>query len=250
MKKQIIEQEKLLPTLPEKEITKIQSKIGTCLYYARGFDPKILVALNELDTDQAKPTETTQKDIIKLFNYLATNPNATIRYVARTMQLKVESDASYLVVKNAKSRIAGHFHLEPKKNYYNTIKQNGPIHTECTTLKNVVCLAAEAECGGLFTNGQKAIEIKKALKALGHEQKKIEIKTDNSTAASFANDTMRIQRSKTWDMRWNWLRQKQQQNIFKFVWEKGTENKADYFTKHHPPNQHRLRRYDYLLKGT
>ena len=48
MKKQIIEQEKLLPTLPEKEITKIQSKIGTCLYYARGVDPTILVALNEL----------------------------------------------------------------------------------------------------------------------------------------------------------------------------------------------------------
>ena len=59
--------------------------------------------------DQARPTETTQKDIIKLFNYLATNPNATIRYVAGTMQLKVESDASYLVVKNAKSRIAGYF---------------------------------------------------------------------------------------------------------------------------------------------
>ena len=78
MKKQIIEQEKLLPTLPEKEIAKIQLKIGTCLYYARGFDPTILVALNALATDQAKTTETTQKDIIKLFNYLATNPTATI----------------------------------------------------------------------------------------------------------------------------------------------------------------------------
>ena len=51
-------------------------------------------------------------------------------------------------------------------------------------------------------------------------------------------------------MRWNWSRQKQQQNIFKFVWERGIENKADYFTKHHPPNHHRLRRYDYLLRGT
>ena len=56
------------------------------------------------------------------------------------MQLKVELDASYLVVKGAKTRIAGHFYLEPKKNYYNTMNQNGPIHTECTTLKNVVCV--------------------------------------------------------------------------------------------------------------
>ena len=82
--------------------------------------------------------------------------------------------------------------MEPKKNYFNTTIQNEPIHTECTMLKNVVCSAAEAECGGLFTNGQKAITIKRALEALGHEQKKIEIKTDNSTAASFANDLMCI----------------------------------------------------------
>ena len=43
-------------------------------------------------------------------------------------------------------------------------------------LKNVVCLAAEAKWGGLFMNGQKAIEIKKELNALGHKQTKIEIK--------------------------------------------------------------------------
>ena len=82
------------------------------------------------------------------------------------MQLKVELDASYLVVKGAKSRIAGHFYLKPKYNCFNTTTQNEPIHTECATLKNVVCSAAEAECGGLFTNCQKALEIKRAHGAL------------------------------------------------------------------------------------
>ena len=94
--------------------------------------------------------------------------NATTRYVAGLMQLKVESDASYLVVKGVKSQIAGHFYLEPHNNYFNTTMQNGPIHTECATLKNVACSAAEPECGGLFTNCQKALEIKRALEALGH----------------------------------------------------------------------------------
>ena len=51
-------------------------------------------------------------------------------------------------------------------------------------------------------------------------------------------------------MQWNWLQQKQQQAIFNILWEKGTKNKADYFTTHRPPNQHRIRRYVYLLKGT
>ena len=121
--------------------------------------------------------------------------------------------------------------------------------TECVTLKNVVCSAAEAECGGLFHNCQKAIEIRRILTALGHPQQKTEVKTDNSTANSFVHATMRLKRSKTWDMRWNWLREKAQQNIFKILWERGTKNKADYFTKHHNPSHHRLSRSDYILAG-
>ena len=85
------------------QITQVQSKIGTCLYYARGVDPTILVALNKLEIEQSQPTSKTEKDLIKLFDYLATHPNATIRYVAGLMQLKVDSDALYLVVKGAKS---------------------------------------------------------------------------------------------------------------------------------------------------
>ena len=123
---------------------------------------------------------------------MATHPNATIRYVAGSMQLKVESNASYLVVKGAKSQIAGYFYLKPQNNYFNTTPQNGPVHTDCSTLKNIVCSSTEAGCGGLFTNCQKALEIKCALEALGHQQKQMEVKTDNSTASSFFHDTMRI----------------------------------------------------------
>ena len=237
------------PILPKKRILQVQSKIGTCLYYARGIDPTILVALNELSTDQAKPTAATEKALAMLLDYLATYPNAVLRFVAGTMQLKVESDASYLAVKGAKSRIAGHFYLEPARNYFNTTSQNGPVATECVTLKNVVCSAAEAECGGLFHNCQKAIEIRRQLEALGHPQQPTEVKTDNSTANSFVHATMRLKRSKTWDMRWNWLRQKAQQKVFKILWEQGSKNKADYFTKHHNPAHHRLSRTDYVLQG-
>ena len=106
------------------------------------------------------------------------------------MQLKLESDASYLSVKNSHSRYVGHFYLESLPNLYNPIAQNGPIHTECAVLKNVVCSAAEAECGGVFHNCQKALIIQRALQALGHLQKPTEVKTDNSTAASFVHSTM------------------------------------------------------------
>ena len=66
------------PVLPSKQTQQVQSKIGTCLYYARGVEPTILVALNELGTEQAKPTASTKKSLVMLFDYLWTYPNAVI----------------------------------------------------------------------------------------------------------------------------------------------------------------------------
>ena len=154
------------------------------------------------------------------------------------MQLKVESDASYLSVKDSRSRYTGHFYLQPLPNRYNNTAKNGPIQTECAVLKNVVCSAAEAECGGVFHNCKKAVIIKRVLEALGHRQQPTDVKTDNSTAAAFTHSTMRSKRSKTWDMRWNWLREKLQQRHFNITWCKGTTNKADYFSKHQAPSHH------------
>ena len=57
------------------------------MYYGRGVGLTILTALNEMSAEQAKPTATTEKDLSKLMDYLATYPNETIQYVAGTMQL-------------------------------------------------------------------------------------------------------------------------------------------------------------------
>ena len=103
--------------------------------------------------------------------YLHTHPNATLRYHAGTMRLKAESDAAYLVIKGAKSRVAGYFFLDTKNRNFVNKKVNSPILTECSAFKNVVCSAAEAKCGGLFHNGQKAIIIRRILQALNHPQK-------------------------------------------------------------------------------
>ena len=94
------------------------------------------------------------------------------------------------MMKGEKSRVAGHYYLEPLPNRFNTTPQNGPIHTECATLKNFVCSAAEAECGGLFNNCQKAFDIHRTIEALGHPQAKIEVKTENSKATLFVIKNM------------------------------------------------------------
>ena len=40
-------------------------------------------------------------------------------------------------------------------------------------------------------------------------------------------------------MHLHWLRDKEKQKYFKVFWDKGANNYADYFTKHHPIIHHR-----------
>ncbi len=133
-----------------------------------------------------------------------------------------------------------------------TPKPNGPILIECKTLKHVVASAAEAETGGLFLNGQTAIPIRIILEALGHRQPPTPLKTDNSTAATgFANSHIRIKRAKFWDMCYNWLHCQENQEQLRIYWDKGTNNKADYFTstKHFGPKHHKDMRKVFLVNS-
>ena len=123
------------------------------LYYSRAVDPTMLPALNEIATSQANPTEKTKQQCKMLLDYAATYPSAKIRYYASDMILHADSDAAYLVLPNARSRIAGHFYLSskpPDPPAPPKPQHNGPILTECRTLKHVVASAAEAETVGLF----------------------------------------------------------------------------------------------------
>ena len=75
---------------------------------------------------------------------------------------------------------------------------------------------------------------------MGHPQRQpTPIKSDNSTAVGFVNKNMQMKKSKTWDMQLHWLRDKQNTNHFKVFWDKGSNQSADYWTKHHPTVYHR-----------
>ena len=118
-------------------------------------------------------------------------------------------------------------------------KVNGAILVECKTLRHVVASSAEAECAGIFHNAQMALPIRTILKALNHPQPATPIKTDNSTAKGFVHDNIHQKRSKSWDMRYYWLRDRSTQQQFNVFWEAGKTNNADYYTKHHATSYHR-----------
>jgi hypothetical protein len=67
--------------------------------------------LNNIATEQTKATDKTQAATSQLLDYLATHPDATIRYHASDMILHIHSDASYLSVSNAGNRLGGLFFL-------------------------------------------------------------------------------------------------------------------------------------------
>ena len=72
--------------------------------------------------------------------------NATIRYHAGDMILMTYTDAAYLVLPTAHSRIAGQYYFNNFMiDYYRgNPTPNGPILTECKTLKTVVYSSTEA----------------------------------------------------------------------------------------------------------
>ena len=241
--------------LDKKGTQRVQSVAGTFLYYARAVDPTMLPALTEISSSQSAPSQHTKQACDMLMDYANTYPNAKIRYYASGMILHIDSDAAYLVMKNARSRIAGHYFLgdlPPRPPALpNPASTNGPIHTVCRRLRNVVSSAAEAETGGVFHNSQEGIPIRRALEALGHRQPPdgTPFKLDNAVSHGFINSNIKMKKSKTWDMRWHWLRDKETLKVYRYYWAKGSLNNADYFSKHHAPQYHRDIRSTFVLKG-
>jgi hypothetical protein len=97
------------PPLTAQQCITIQKVTGSVLYYARAVDPIVLMPLNDIATEQTKATEKTQAATNQMLDYLATHPDATIRYHASDMVFHIHSEASYLSFSNAQSRLGGLF---------------------------------------------------------------------------------------------------------------------------------------------
>jgi hypothetical protein len=69
----------------------------------------VLMPLNDIAKEKTRAAEKTQAATNQLLDYLVTHPDATIRYHASDMILHIHSDAYYLSVSNARSRLGGLF---------------------------------------------------------------------------------------------------------------------------------------------
>ena len=124
---------------------------------------------------------------------------------------------------------------------------NSPIWVLAKVIKNVMASAAEAEVGSLFMNAQEAVSTRTCLIEMGHPQPPTKMETDNMTAKGILTGTIKQKRPKVIDMRFYWLKDRQEQGQFDITWEPGKHNLADYPTKHHAASHHRIVRGIYLF---
>jgi hypothetical protein len=167
------------PKLSDEEIKEIQRIVGSILYYARAVDITVLMALSSIASEQTRGTMNTMAKAKQLLDYLATHPDATIRFRASDMILNVHSDASYLSETKAHSRACGHFFMGWSPKDGDPIKLNGAFFTLCTILRFVVASAAEAELGALFLHCEEGIIFRRTLEELGHPQPRTPVHCDN-----------------------------------------------------------------------
>jgi hypothetical protein len=218
--------------------------IGKLLYYARAVDSTLGVALSALASEQNKPTQRTRRNIIHLLDYCATNPASKLPFHASRMILHLHSDAGYNNETQARSRSGGHLFLGNHPNSPDFF--NGAILNPTHILKHVASSAADAEIGATFVNCREAIPIRITLEEMGYPQPPTPVTLDNTTAVGFANQTIKQRRTKAIDMRYYWLQDQEAHANFHFQWKPSAQNRADYFTKHHPPTHHRTVRSDYV----
>ena len=150
--------------------------------------------------------------------------------------------------------IAGHYHLSNKcqpSPAIPNIPMNDSILIVYKTIKRMVASATKAETGGLFMNRQEIIPLSYTLRQIRHPQPgPTPLKTDNSTSLGFVHKNIKQKRSKSWDMSFYWLREKEAQKHLRIFWDRGKNNNADYYTKHHAATYHKIMRPHTFSKRT
>ena len=232
--------------LDDAGVKRIQEIVGVLLFYSRAVDPTLAKPLNSLGSQQANATKQTAKDVTMMLNYVATHPDAVLRYHASDMILTVDSDASYLSETNARSTVGGYHFLSDHPDKKTEPRLNGAVLVVCNIMKNVMASAAEAETGGLFENCQAACPIRVTLEEMGWPQPATPVRTDNLVSKGIVTGTVKQRRSRALDMRFYWVRDRVNQGQFRIHWRPGKTNLADYFTKHHSATHHRTMRPVYL----
>jgi hypothetical protein len=116
---------------------------------------------------------------------------------------------------------------------------NGAVLNILQIIQAVMSSAAEADLGALFINKKTAVSMRQKLANLGHSQPCTPMQTNNAMAHALLTSKILPKTLKAVDMHFHWPRCHNAQGQFCYYWRPGTQNLADYFTRHHPTSHHK-----------
>ena len=97
---------------------------------------------------------------------------------------------------------------------------------------------AKSELVAIFITAKELVPMRQTLLDTGWPQTPTPIQINNSAASGVVNDTIIAQKTKSMDLIFHWLRCCEEQQQFRFYCAPGSNNRANYITKHHPPIYH------------
>eukprot|EP00804_Cyclotella_cryptica_P002153 CCRYP_006559-RA/>CCRYP_006559-RA protein AED:0.38 eAED:0.33 QI:0/0/0/1/0/0/2/0/408 len=245
---QLVRAQDTSPKLSPEQIKHIKQVIDTLLYYSQAVDPTLAAALSTIPSQQANSTQAILDACKQLLDYAATHPNAFIQCCTSNMIPALDTDGSYLSEPEGKSRAATYFYLT-KQNAPDF--HNGAVLVLSAIIKHIMASASEMELAALFYSCKEKIPLCTTLEEMGHPQPgPTPVTTDNTTAIGLTLNTMTPKASKSMDMQLQWLKCRQAQSLFHYLWAKGVKNRADYPSKHHSISHHQSVRSSYVARTT
>jgi hypothetical protein len=151
------------------------------------------------------------------------------------MILCAHSNAGFLNETNSRSHVGAHIFLSENKPF---LRFNGAVLLIAQIIKFIMASATKSELAALFVTTREMIPHRQILIFMGWPQPKSPIQTDNSTAAGVTNKTIAPRWAKMMDMRFWWLPCHASHDQFRYYWDAGSKNWADYHTKHYPDTYH------------
>mgnify|MGYP000982969014 CR=1 FL=1 len=155
------------------------------------------------------------------------------------MILCAHADAGFLNESNARSRAGAHIFLSENDPFP---RFNGAVLSIAQIIKFVMASAGETEAASSYLNCKAALPLRIALEEMGHPQNKKPVIVDNTSTQGLITNKMAPKRSKTYDLRVNWLKCRDAQKQFNLIWAPRPGNKGDYHTKTHPVHEYKHKR--------
>ena len=216
------------------QIEELPQAIGSLLYYARALDCTMLPAVTTLSSLQSAPTLNVIAKLNRLLGYCSAFPDHQLIFRPSRVLLQTHSDASFNSLPRSGSKSGGHHTL----GNHDPAFHNAPIDVDSSRIPVVTSSAADAELAAAYGNARSAHFHRATLQNIGYPQPPSPIFCDNECAIGISSSSVKQKKSKSMDMRFNWLRDRVSQHHFYLPYIPSLKNIADFFTKPLPVHRH------------